>query len=79
MDAMGLMKQEIRWAHDNLDMVTAGITQAQLEGIPPGIANPVAALLAHAVADDDFICALLAGKRPLYEGPWAEKTGVSDP
>lgn len=79
MDAMGLMKQEVGWAHDYLDMVTADITPEQLDWIPPGIANPGAAVLAHAVTEEDFICALLAGKRPLYEGQWAGRTGVSDP
>ncbi|HLC03265.1 MAG TPA: DinB family protein [Anaerolineales bacterium] len=79
MDAITLMKQEVRWAHDFLEMVTADITQAQLEWIPPGIANPAAAVLAHAVTDEDFICALLSGKVPLYKGSWAGRTGVSDP
>jgi len=73
------MKQEVRWAHDFLETVTAEITQAQLEWIPPGIANPAAAVLAHAVTDEGFICALLASKVPLYNGSWAGRTGVSDP
>jgi hypothetical protein len=79
MHAMGLMRQELRCAQDYLDMITADITQAQLDWIPPGIANPVAAVLAHAVTDQDFICALLARKRPLYEGPRAEESGLSNP
>jgi hypothetical protein len=79
MDAMGFVKQEVRWAHDYLDMVTADITPEQLGWIPPGIANPAAAVLAHAVTEEDFICALLACRRPLYEVGWLGRTGVSDP
>lgn len=79
MDAIALMKQEVRWAHEYLDMVSADITPSQLEWTPPGIANPMAAVLAHAVPDEDLICALLTGSQPLYEGTWAGRTGVSAP
>jgi hypothetical protein len=59
MDAMSLMKQGVGWAHEYLDPVTADVTQAQLEWTPPGIANPAAAVLARAVAEEDFTCSLL--------------------
>jgi hypothetical protein len=79
MDAVSLMKQEVHWAHDYLDQVTADISQAQLQWTPPGIANPAAAVLAHAVIAEDSMCALLAQKEPLFKGSWAGRTGVSDP
>ncbi len=62
MHAMTLMKQEVRLAHKYLNRVTADMTQAQMEWTPPGIANAAAAVLAHAVAEENFICALLSGK-----------------
>jgi hypothetical protein len=79
MDAIALMKQEVRWAHEYLDLVTADITQTQLEWIPPGIANPAGAVLAHAVTNEDIICALVSRRDALYKAEWAGRTGVSEP
>ena len=79
MDAIELLKQEIGWAHEFLDMVTGDITPEQLGWIPPGIANPAGAILAHAVCGEDSFIAILKESDPLFEGSWAGKTGVSEP
>jgi hypothetical protein len=79
MNAIDLMKQEIGWAHEFLDMVTADITPEQLGWIPPGIANPAGAILAHAVCGEDSFIAILKGTDPLFEGAWAGNRGVSEP
>lgn len=80
MDAIAYLTSEIRWAHELLNMVTADITEEQIYWIPPGIANPLGAIYAHAVCEADAIVnGLLKGGEPLFSSSWKDRTGVSEP
>jgi len=80
MDAISTHREGLRWAFELLDMVMADVTPEMAHTTPPGIANPLAAIYAHAVIDLDTIPNyLLQGKAPLYQSSWAGKTGISDP
>ena len=80
MNAISVLQEGAQWAHEFLEMVTADVTPEQAHWCPPGIANPLGALYAHAVlAEDGVINGMLKGSAPLFASTWAGKTGVSDP
>jgi hypothetical protein len=63
-----------------LEQVIEGLTREQLHWEPPGTANTIAATYAHVVASEDvFVQETLLGRRPLGEGEWAERDGISLP
>lgn len=80
MNAISGFQEGIQWAHEFLEMVTANVTPEQAHWRPPGIANPLGAIYAHAVlAEDSVINGMLKEGIPLFASTWAGKTGVSDP
>jgi len=80
MNATSFLREDIYWAHELFDMVTADVTQKQTDWQPSGVANPLGAIYAHAVcAEDALINALLKGGATLYASSWEGKTGVSVP
>ncbi|HLF27557.1 MAG TPA: DinB family protein [Anaerolineae bacterium] len=80
MNAIEVFREALVWTHELLEMVTADVTSEQLQSIPPGVANPLGAIYAHAIiAEDGVVNALLRGATPLFAGEWAGRTGLSDP
>jgi hypothetical protein len=80
MNAVSPLIEGIQWAHELLEMVTADITPEQAHWQPPGIANPLGAIYAHAVlAEDAVVNAMLKGSAPLFSSEWAGKTGIANP
>lgn len=80
MDTISSYREGLRWAYEMLEMVMVDVTPELAHAIPPGIANPLAAIYAHAILDLDVIPSfILQRKLPLYQGAWKGKTGISDP
>ena len=80
MDLISTYREGLEWAFELLEMVMADVTPELAHATPPGIANPLAAIYAHAVVDLDMIPTyLFQGKPPLFQTTWAGKTGISDP
>jgi hypothetical protein len=59
----------------------AGITDEQLNRIPPGAANKIGAILLHAIQGEDLFIQNFFQQKPLvWESQgWSEKIGIPDP
>jgi hypothetical protein len=80
MNGINAIREGIQWGNEILEMVMADVTDEQARWMPPGIANPIGALFAHAyLAADGVVHALLQGIPPLYASTWADKVGVEAP
>ncbi len=80
MNAISVIQENLNWAHELLESVTADVTPEQAHWLPPGIANPLGAIYAHAVCSEDgVINAMLKRGAPMFATTWAGKTGVSEP
>ena len=80
MNVASLLREQVRDANNFLQMTAADVTQQQADWMPPGIANPLGALYAHALTSQDGIVhAVLQGAAPLFASTWQGKTGISDP
>ncbi|QBD80173.1 DinB family protein [Ktedonosporobacter rubrisoli] len=79
MDAIALLREQIKQAHGFLEATMDDVTPEQAHWAPPGKANPLAATYVHAVASEDAaINMILKGGAPLFASSWAERTGVSE-
>lgn len=79
MDAVSLLREQIKEAHALLEAVMEGVTPEAAHWIPPGKANPVGATYAHVVVFEDMtINGVLRHRKPLYETTWSGKTGMSE-
>lgn len=80
MNTIAFIREQLRWAHEYLEMVTADVSPELAHWRPPGIANPLAAVYAHAVlAEDGVVNGLLRGDDPLYAGAWEGRVGLREP
>jgi hypothetical protein len=80
MDVKTLLRDQIKQAHEWFAATSADITQEQLRWIPPGVANPLGAIYAHAItAEDALVHGMFKGEKPLFETTFATKTGISEP
>jgi len=79
-EASALVRANLADAHWLLEQVVDGLTQEQLHWTPPGTANTIAATYAHVVASEDlFVQETLRGGRPMAEGEWSGRHGISLP
>jgi hypothetical protein len=79
MDAVTLLREQVRWAHEALERALEGAGKEELHWLPPGDAAPVGALYAGAIiAEDAFVNALLKGGKPLFATTFDDRVGVSD-
>jgi hypothetical protein len=79
MDALSLLREQLRDAHALLEAVMEGVTPEAAHWIPPGRANPVGATYAHVVVSEDrTINGILRHRRPLYDTTWSGKTGLNE-
>ncbi|HLY26904.1 MAG TPA: DinB family protein, partial [Aggregatilineales bacterium] len=73
-------RQELDWAHELLEMVMADVTPEQMQWLPPGVANPLGAIYAHAIlAEDGVVNGMLRQAAPLFASTWSGKSGVAVP
>jgi hypothetical protein len=75
-----LLRRIVRDARQLLDGTMADVTQAQVDNIPPGIANPLGATYAHVVCTEDLVVqGMFRQVAPLGATSWAGRTGLSEP
>jgi hypothetical protein len=75
-----LLRNIVRDARQVLDGTMSDVIQAQVDFIPPGIANPLGATYAHVVCSEDFVVqGMFRQTAPLSASAWAGRTGLSEP
>jgi hypothetical protein len=78
MNAIELLKEELKSAHDLVEQTVGDATPEQLAKHPGEKAFPLGALYGHVVFSEDAIVnGLIQHKTPLYQGEWKEKTGAN--
>jgi hypothetical protein len=67
MNAVTALRQNIHWGLELLEMVMADVTDDQARWVPPGQANPIGALYAHAlISMDGIVNGMLQGGAPRF-------------
>ena len=80
MNVIEVHREAIEWANWLLEAVMEDVTPEQAHWTPPGIANPLGVLYAHALLEQDaIVSAMLKRRPPLYTASWAGKVGVENP
>src|SRR5438093_8576251 len=79
MDAVSLLREQVKQAHEVVEGTVSDLTPEQIGWKPGGNANPPAALLNHLTSGEDFFLKMMTGQQPLAMGPYAGKTGASEP
>ena len=79
MDAVTLLRQQIRSAHEIVEGTVADLTSEQAHWAPAGKANRAGPLFAHLAAGEDLFLNMVTGRQPLAMGAYAGKTGASEP
>ena len=80
MNAIDSLRESIQWGHAWLEMVMADVTPAQALWAPPGKANPIGAVYAHALLSvDGVVNGLLKGSAPRFATEWAGQLGPQPP
>ncbi len=81
MEVKEYIQKQLAQAHSLCDGVLAGLTDDQLNWVPPGTANTISATVMHIVGgEDSYIQGFIQGKPRLFdEGGWAARIGVSAP
>lgn len=79
MDAIDLLRYQIRQCHAWLEMTLGDITQEQASWRPPGVANSIGATYAHLAITADFdVNTRLCGEMPVSAREFRGDFGVSD-
>ncbi len=79
MDAISLLTAQVKEAHQVVAGTIGDLTSEQAQWKPGGKAHSVAPLLAHIAAGEDLFLNMMTGRQPLAMGPFANKTGASEP
>ncbi|HZE86859.1 MAG TPA: DinB family protein [Methylomirabilota bacterium] len=80
MQALQLLKDELKNARETFEGTAADITDEQLSKDPGGKALPLGASYAHLIFSEDVIIhSMLQQKTPLSAVIWKDKTGASEP
>ena len=75
-----LLRRIVRDARQVLDGTMADVTQAQVDFIPPGVANPLGATYAHVICSEDMVVqGMFRQAAPLFASSWAGRTGLNEP
>ena len=73
------IRGQVRSAHGFLEATMADVTAEMAHWGPPGLALPIGAAYAHSVTTEDWLVnVLFRGGAPLFAGPHAGKTGISE-
>lgn len=79
-DTIAIVRSNLTDAHWLIERVVDGINDDQLHWPPPGTANTIAATYAHVIASEDmFVQETLQKQKPLCDGDWSGRTGISLP
>jgi hypothetical protein len=78
-DAVSLLSQQIRSAHEIVEGTVADLTAEQAQWNPAGKAIAAGPLYVHVSAAEDLFLNMVVGRQPLAMGAYAGKTGVSEP
>jgi len=79
MDAVSLLAQQVRGAHEIVESTTADLTSDQADWKPAGTANRAGPLLVHLASGEDLFLNMMTGRQALAMGAYAGKTGASEP
>src|SRR3990170_8678640 len=79
MDAITLLHQQIRSAHEIVEGTVADLTSEQAHWTPAGKAIAAAPLFVHLASGEDLFLNMMTGRQPLAMGAFAGKTGASEP
>jgi hypothetical protein len=80
MNSTTTLRESVQWGHQLLEMVMADVTDEQARWAPPGLANPIGALYAHAYLSlDGVVNGLLKGGAPRFATEWAGQVGGTPP
>ena len=79
MDAVSLLSQQVRTAHEVVEGTVADLTAEQAHWNPAGKAIAAGPLYVHVSAAEDLFLNMVVGRQPLAMGAYAGKTGVSEP
>jgi hypothetical protein len=80
MDAIRLIRSQLRDAHGFLEATIQDVGPELADRPPPGTANPLGATYAHVITSEDMLIqGLLRQSAPLFGTTWAGKTGISEP
>ncbi len=79
MNAVELLTSQIRQAHGVVSGTVADLTPEQAAWSPGGEANGIGAELLHLIAAEDMFLTMMTSRQPLAMGPYAGKTGASEP
>ena len=74
------IRAQMNSAHWLLEETISDVSNEMASFAPPGKALPIGAAYVHYVAGEDWtVHSLFEGVIPLMAGPWAGRTGVSEP
>ncbi len=80
MEAIELLRLQVRQAHEYLEGTMADVTPEQVHWPPPGTANPIGATYVHLLMSEDMSTNMLfKGGAPFFASTWAGRTGFSEP
>jgi hypothetical protein len=80
MNAIETLRESIQWGHELLEMVMADVSDDEARWAPPGLANPIGALYAHALLGmDGIVNGMLKGGAPRFATEWAGQLGAIPP
>ena len=79
MDAVSLLRQQIRSAHEIVEGTVADLTSEQAHWMPAGKALAAGPLFVHLASGEDLFLNMMTGRQPLAMGAYAGKTGASEP
>jgi len=78
MDAVSLLRQQIKSAHQIVEGTVADLTSDQAHWKPGGKAMAAAPMLVHIASGEDLFLNMMTGRQPLAMGAFAGKTGASE-
>jgi hypothetical protein len=80
MNAIAAVRENIQWGYQIVEMVMADTHDEQAGWTPPGIANPVGALYAHALLSvDGVVNGMIKGGAPRFATEWSGQVGDLPP
>lgn len=79
MDAIALLRSQVKDSHEMLEATLADVTPEQAQWDPGGKANPAGSTYAHIVFGEDGFLNMILGRPVLGMTSFAGKTGVSEP
>lgn len=74
-----VLAESLKSAHGTLEATMQGVEDKVAHWQPEGKALPIAAAYAHAVISEDVLSSWMTKGKPLVEGDWGAKLGLSSP